>query len=435
MGPLVNRYLCKDGSHRWFEWRSIAHLDRGLVYAVARDVTEQKLAEGLLAAAAEREEKLQRQLMFADRMASVGTLAAGVAHQINNPLASAAANIAIILEQLDRSPEERPGLRAMAADVQVAAERIRKSVRSLMTLSRAEEERRNPIQLARVLELATDITENELHGRARLVKDYGVTPLVSADEARLGHVFINLLVNAVQALPEGRSDANEIRIVTSTDPEGRAVVEVRDNGVGIPESRMSRIFDPFFTTQAVGVGIGLGLSICHAIVTGMGGEISVVSEPGRGATFRVTLPAAAPVESEVTAPASPQRVTPASGAILVVDDEVAVGMALGRVLGAHAVTVVSAARQALALLESGVSFDLILSDLMMPDMSGMEFYDELVERFPATAQRVIFMSGGAYTPRASSFLERVSNARIDKPFDPSAVRVLVQRHLSAARAG
>jgi PAS domain S-box-containing protein len=294
MAPLVNRYRCKDGSFRWLEWRSIAHPDLGLVYAAARDVTDQKLAEERLAAAAEREETLQRQLMFADRMASIGTLAGGVAHEINNPLAAVTANIAMILEELDRAPVERSELREMAIDIQTAAERIRKIVRGLTTFSRADEERRVVIELRPVLELATEMVANQLRERARLVKDYGTTPLVDADEARLGQVFINLLVNAVQALPEGKPHANEIRVATTTDAQGRAVVEIHDTGAGIPASLMARIFDPFFTTRAVGVGPGLGLSICHAIVTGMGGEISVASEPGGGTAFRVALLAAKP---------------------------------------------------------------------------------------------------------------------------------------------
>jgi PAS domain S-box-containing protein len=294
MGALRNRYRCKDGSYRWFEWRSVAHLDRGLVYAAARDITEQKLAEVRLAEADLREQKLQRQLMFADRMASVGVLAGGVAHEINNPLASLMGNIAMIIEELDRAPNPNSELREMGVDIQSAAERIRKIVRGLTSFSRAEVECRGVIDLRPVLDLATDMTSNQIQGRARLVKDYGDTPQVDADEARLGQVFINLLVNAAQALPEGHRDTNQIRIATTTDPEGRAVVEVHDTGSGISKSAMVRIFDPFFTTKDVGVGIGLGLSICHTLVTGMGGEISAASEPGHGATFRVVLPAASP---------------------------------------------------------------------------------------------------------------------------------------------
>jgi two-component system, cell cycle sensor histidine kinase and response regulator CckA len=433
MGPLINRYLCKDGSFRWFEWRSIAHLDHGLVYAAARDVTEKKLAEQSLAEAAERQAKLERQLMFAERMATVGTLAGGVAHEVNNPLVSVMANISMIIEELDRAPQERSELREMAVDVQEGAERIRNVVRALKTFSRSDDERRAVIDLRPVLKLATDMTSHELRDRARLVKDYVSTPLVDADEARLGQVFVNLLMNAAQALPEGHVDTNEIRIVTMTDAEGRAVVEIRDTGAGIPATLMPRIFDPFFTTKAVGVGTGLGLSICHTIVTGMGGDISATSEPGRGTAIRVVLPAASRAPSYLPALADCRHAGIAFAAILVVDDEPAVGSVLARIFRDHEVTVVTAARKALGLIEGGKTFDVILSDLMMPEMSGIEFYDELAERFPEAARRVIFMSGGAYTARANAFLDRVTNARIDKPFAPSAVRDLVSWHLAAMR--
>ncbi|CAN5925212.1 hypothetical protein BH11MYX4_BH11MYX4_34540 [soil metagenome] len=432
MGPLTNRYLCKDGSFRWFEWRSIAHLDRGLVYAGARDVTEQKLAEELLAQAQERETQLQRRLTFADRMASIGTLAGGVAHEINNPLACVTANIALMIEELGgRAPQLSP-LREMAADVQDAAERIRKIVRALATFSRADEEQRAPVDLHAVLELATAMISHELRDRARVVREYGAVPPVEADESRLTQVFINLLVNAVQALPEGRSETNEIRLRTATDAAGRAVIEVTDTGAGIRPEVMTRIFDPFFTTKPVGIGTGLGLSICHTIVTGLGGEISATSEPGRGTTFCVVLPAVSPRRRDPAPPADSAPAVTAPAAILVVDDEPAVGTVLARVLRHHDVTVVHAARTALDLLEAGSRFDVIFSDLMMPEMSGMDFYDELVLRHPEAARRVVFVSGGAFTPRAGEFLETVTNPRLGKPFDARAVRAVVQQLIAGA---
>ena len=436
MGPLVNRYLCRDGSFRWFEWRSIAHPERGLVYAAARDITDQKLAEERLREANEREAKLAQQLVFADRLASVGTLAAGVAHEINNPLASVTANIELLIDELEAlgagsTSARLAESRAMAIDVRTGAERIRKIVLSLKTFSRAEGERRVDLEVRPVLELAVDLAANEIRHRAQLVKDFGPTPLVRADEARLAQVFINLLVNAAQALPEGASDEHEIRIATSTDAAGRAVIEIRDSGPGIPASIIGRIFDPFFTTKAVGVGTGLGLSVCHNLVTEMGGEITVWSEPGRGATFQVILPAvvaaAAAVAGEVAPAAGSTLPKPkARASILVVDDDKAVGIALRRVLRDHDVSVVTEARSGLELLASGKRFDVILSDLMMPEMSGMEFYDELTRRFPAAADRVVFISGGTFTPSAKAFLDRVPNPRLEKPFDPRRLREIIE---------
>ena len=429
-----NRYLCKDGSYRWFEWRSVAHSDRELVYAAARDVTEQKRAEERLGEAKAIQEKLQRQLIFADRMASVGTLAAGVAHEINNPLAFVSGNIGLMIEDLDAlsnapDPSLLAELRDMARDVQEGADRIRKIVRGLKTFSRAEQERRSVIELRPLLELSINMAFNEIRHRARLVKDYRKTPRVEADDARLGQVFINLLINAAQALPEGDGEAHEIRVVTSTDEDGRAVIEVRDTGAGIPALLLSRIFDPFFTTKPVGIGTGLGLSVCHNIVTSLGGEITVASEEGHGTTFRVVLPPAPQAAIEREAELAPAPAPPAGGcaAVLLVDDEPAMGTVLRRVLREHDVTAVTSARSALELLAAGQRFDIILSDLMMPEVSGMDFYDEVSRRFPEVVGRLVFVSGGAFTPVANAFLDRVTNERIEKPFDASILRELVRR--------
>jgi two-component system cell cycle sensor histidine kinase/response regulator CckA len=432
MGTLTNRYLCKSGEIRFLEWRSVAHMGRQLVYAAARDVTDQRHAEALLEQAKATQEKLQRQLVFADRMASVGTLAAGVAHEINNPLAYVTANVSMMIEELDRVGVEGPStgsteLREMALEAQAGAERIRKIVRGLKTFSRAEEERRAVIDVRPVLELSINMTFNEIRHRARLVKDYRPTPLVEADEARLGQVFINLLVNAAQALPVGESESHEIRIVTWTDETGRAAIEIRDTGAGIPAEHLGRIFDPFFTTKPVGIGTGIGLSICHSIVTGMSGEIAVTSEPGRGTTFRLVLPPATARVGDSAEAQTSAKPPVVCASILVVDDEPAVGLVLRRVLRDHEVTSLTSASDALALLETGKRFDLILSDLMMPEMSGMDFYDELARRQPALASRIVFISGGAFTPNANAFLDRVPNERLDKPFDLRRVRELVQR--------
>ena len=430
---IVNRYLCKDGSYRWLEWRSVADVAGGLVYAAARDITEQKRSEEALAKATAMQTHLQSQLVIADRLASVGMLASGVAHEINNPLASVSANIALIVEALGRGPAgaERDELLAMAMDVDHAAARIQKIVAGLSTFARAEREQvLRPTNVADVLDLAVEMTTSELRQRARLVKDYGEIPIAAADEARLGQVFINLLVNAAQAIASVDGHAHEIRIVTSTDAAGRPSIAIHDSGIGIPPRLIDRVFDPFFTTKPVGMGTGLGLTIARNLVTAMGGEITVTSEERRGTIFRVVLhPAVAPLPAVATVRSTtpPPITTVAVSRILVVDDEPSVGAVLARVLRDRDVTVVSRAADALDLLAAGRHFDLVLSDLMMPELSGMDLYDEVRRRFPAVASRFVFMSGGAFTPGAIAFLERVSNERIDKPFAPQRVRELVER--------
>lgn len=426
---LTNRYLCRDGTYRWFEWRSVSDPVREQVYATARDLTTEREAR-------EAREQLQRQLILADRMASVGTLAAGVAHEINNPLAYVIANLDMLGEEMRHVNAASVAAQMaecveMVGDAREGAERIRKIVRGLKTFSRAEEERRTVIEVRPVLELSIDMAFNEIRHRARLVKDYGEIPKVEVDDARLGQVFINLLVNAAQALPDGGAEENEIRVLTSTDALGRAVIEVRDTGAGIPEEVLGRIFEPFFTTKPVGVGTGLGLFVCHNIIASMGGEITATNLPGRGAVLRVTLPAAVDRAHERPGPTEPPVAPPSRRArVLVVDDERAVGVILARLLRDHDVTCVTAAREGLDLLMSDEAFDVVLCDLMMPAMSGMDLYDELARLRPEAAERMVFITGGAFTQAALSFLERVPNERIEKPFAAATVRALVQRFVS-----
>jgi PAS domain S-box-containing protein len=248
-----------------------------------QDVTERKQVEG--------------RLMIADRMASVGTLAAGVAHEINNPLTYVISNLDLIAEDLDEPArasfaDQLEGLKELIAEARQGSERIRKIVRGLKTLSHFDEEHRVALDVRQVLDGAIDIAFNEVRHRARLVKDYRAAPAVLADEAKLAQVFLNLIVNAAQALPEGQADRHEIRVATGRDPAGRALVEVHDTGPGMTQEVLDRVFDPFFTTKPIGLGTGLGLSICHGIVSALGGEITVESEPGKGTVFRVFLPAA-----------------------------------------------------------------------------------------------------------------------------------------------
>ncbi|MDB4995010.1 MAG: sensor histidine kinase/response regulator, partial [Myxococcaceae bacterium] len=406
--------------------RSSAGMVHGAVL-VFRDLTADRSAEAIQA-------QLQRQLIFADRMASVGTLAAGVAHEINNPLTYVSANVDTAIEEVRAlagasASGRMRDLEEILLEAREGAARITKIVRGLKTFSRLEEERRGVIDLVPVLELSINMAFNEIRHRARLVKDYGKLPLVDGDEARLAQVFINLLVNAAQALPADDMAGNEIRIVTSTDASGRAVIEICDTGPGIVPVILSRIFDPFFTTKPVGVGTGLGLAICHNIVTGMGGEISAHSELGRGTTFRVALLAstssAASSGTAAVAEGPPIR----SAQVLVVDDEPAVGMAVRRVLRGHEVTVVTSAQDAIDLLAEGRDFDVIFSDLMMPGISGRELYAILARQHPKMASRVVFVTGGAFTPEANVFLDGIANERLEKPFELKQLRKMVERFL------
>lgn len=382
------------------------------VVRVTRDTTEHR--------------RLQAQLMVTDRLASMGTLAAGVAHEINNPLASVLANLELIAPQLERSglPAD---LRAALEDAREAADRVRLIVRDLKVFSRAEEERTTAVDVTRVLDSAIRMTWNEVRHRARLCKEYQAVPAVSGNEARLGQVFVNLLVNAAQALPEGHADTKEIRLSAGHD-DSRVWVDVADSGPGIPPEHLRLIFNPFFTTKAPGVGTGLGLAICQRIVTEFGGEITVESQVGVGTRFRVTLPVSQqPVEAR-PAPPAPDRVR--RGRVLVVDDDALIVTAVRRALGAlHDVQTFTSAEEALRVLEAGLQCDLILCDLMMPVMTGVDFYEALARRRPEMAERVVFMTGGAFTLRARQALDNLPNERFEKPFSVPELRGLVARRV------
>jgi PAS domain S-box-containing protein len=395
-----------------------------LVFSVGRDITEQV--------------KAQAQLMASDRMASVGTLAAGVAHEINNPLAAVVANLEFATRAtsglVERSPRpEFADLLDSLRDAREATDRVRAIVRDLKLFSRVEEDQRQPVELRRVIESALRMAWNEIRHRAQLVKDYGDVPLVDANESRLGQVFLNLIVNAAQALPEGHADVHYIRIRTRNDSSGMVVAEVEDTGSGIRPEVMKRLFTPFFTTKPRGVGTGLGLSICRRILGDLGGEVTVESTLGRGTIFRVALkPATADSGSRIAvAPAAAE--TPRRGRILIVDDELVVAKAIRRMLGReHDVVVITSAREALDRIVSGERFDVILCDLMMPIVTGAQFYDELTLLSPGIAARIVFLTGGAFTAKTREFLDRVPNARLEKPFESQTLRALVNERLRLA---
>ncbi len=397
---------------------------RRLLPAIERELREASLR-------AERR-KLQDQLVISDRMASMGTLAAGVAHEINNPLACVVANLDLAVRDLTRMAEKLglgldfDDVREELGDARSAAERIRNIVRDLKIFSRAHDDELGPVDAARVLESTLRMAWNEIRHRARLVKNYAPTPPVQASESRLGQMFLNLVVNAAQAIEEGRAEDNEIRIATSTDTNGFVVVEIADTGSGMPPEVVERLFTPFFTTKPVGVGTGLGLSICHRLVTGFGGTIEVDSAPGRGTTFRISLPPAASEPAVEAHPVVLDRSASRRGKVLVVDDEPMIAAVIRRTLSKeHEVVALTAASEALDRIRGGESFDVILCDLMMPQMTAMDLHAELRSVDPAHAARMIFMTGGAFTPAARAFLDQVPNQRVEKPFDAQHLRALV----------
>jgi signal transduction histidine kinase/CheY-like chemotaxis protein len=416
-------------------WTPVRDADRRVTGAigVAIDVTQQRRAEETLV-------ETEVRLVEADRMANLGLLAAGVAHEINNPLTYVRLNLGRLVSlELSRTPLTPVRLHRLdlLRETREGIDRVEQIVRDLKRLARGGDAtpERAPVELAPVLDSALRVVAHEIKHRACLVRDLARVPRVIADERRLAQVFLNLLVNAAQSIPEGEAHLNQIRVATRS-AAGLVFVEIADTGTGIPPDNLKRIFEPFFTTKP-GTGTGLGLSICQDIVTALGGEITVESVLGRGTTFRVILPAA-PLDTAEAARATAElpAVQPRRrGRVLVIDDERSVALAVAQVLEErHEVRTASSGREAMAILQEDHDFDVILTDLMMPEVTGMDLHDALSLVDPEMAGRMIFMTGGAFTLRAHKFLAGVQNRRLEKPFDPTTLLEVIDSQLADAIA-
>lgn len=267
--------------------------------------------------------------------------------------------------------------------------------------------------------------------RAELLRHRGDVPPAAGQESRLVQVFVNLLTNAAQAIPAGDPAKNLIEVTTARLPDGRICVSVADTGGGIAPDHLPRLFDPFFTTKPVGEGTGLGLSICQGIIHGLGGEIRAHSRVGEGSRFEVLLRTSEAALATHTSPSPAPAPAPVAQVqtrprLLVVDDEVRIAQSIGR-LFSRELRVVSEldGRRALNRLKDDRDFDVIVCDLMMPEMSGIELFDEIRRLSPRLARRVIFLTGGAFTPEATAFLDSVRNPVVEKPFDAAQLRSVI----------
>jgi PAS domain S-box-containing protein len=385
------------------------------------------------------ERRLRERIELADRMASLGILAAGVAHEINNPLTYVVSNASVAAAELDRvnrslerlPTRQDPELRRVLKDVgqwleeiEEGAERIKRIVKDLAVFARPDASSDHG-DVVGALEWAARVSEPQLLQRARVVKELRQVPHVTAADARLGQVFLNLLLNAAQAIPEGNPTENSVVLSTSREGSDWVVVRVRDTGSGMSPEIARRIFEPFFTTKPIGAGMGLGLSICHGIVASVGGTLSVESVPGRGSTFTVRLPIAAGRNS-------PERDLDSSSAgrphrLLLIDDEPRLATAVARMMRTiHEVVIVTSGQEALDRLAIDKAFDIVFCDLMMPNMSGMDVHRTLSQSDPELAKRMVFITGGAFSPRAVEFLASVPNPHIVKPFSSAYIMDFVQ---------
>jgi CheY-like chemotaxis protein len=318
------------------------------------------------------------------------------------------------------------------APIRSGTARIGAITRDLRTFSRPGESSLGPVDLRGVVLSVLKLVAKEVEARARLVLDLGETPPVSGNEGRLVQVVLNLMVNAMQALPVDSAAEHEVAVRTGGASNG-AFVEVSDSGPGVPVADRERIFEPFFSTKEIGVGTGLGLFVCRNIVRGLSGDVTVSDRPGGGTTFRVTVPAiSGALPAAAPAPVATPAADPGGHHIVLVEDDVMVGRALSLQLrtAGYRVTVIPDGATARATLPSLADVDLIYCDLMMTGMTGMDLAQSLAVEAPDVSSKMVFMTGGAFLPRAREFVLQHADRTVDKPFDIVAetLRRLGSRH-------
>ncbi|HYG89589.1 MAG TPA: PAS domain S-box protein [Azospirillum sp.] len=369
------------------------------------DLTERKRAEAEI-------ERQRETLHQSEKLAALGSLLAGVAHELNNPLSVVVGHATMLQELAPDAPS-----RDRAAKIKAAAERCARIVRTFLAMARKKPQERGPVRLDTVIEGVLEILAYGLRTSGIEVERAldPTLPPVFGDGDQLHQVIMNLIVNAQQAL-QGHPPPRRLRVAARA-LGGEICVEVADNGPGIEPDILKRIFDPFFTTKPMGLGTGIGLSVCHSIVQAHGGRIEVDSRPGAGTTFTVRLP----VSDAPDQPAATEMRAASAGRaarILVVDDEPEIGELLAEMLAheGHEATVVSNGRAALEWLASQ-STDLIISDLRMPEMDGATLYRELAARRPELLHRILFITGDSLSPDLTQFLAETGVPVIEKPYD------------------
>lgn len=405
------------------------------VYSPVKSSDEQSV-KGIWCLAFETTEmkNLESRLCITERMASLGTMAAGIAHEVNNPLGYVMMALELISEQItsfgDPNGPSRNDILENLRSCEQGLERIQNIVSSLKSFTRADSENRGWIDVRKVIEGTIAFANSEIKHRARLNLDLGETPLVFGNEGQLGQVLLNLVINAAQAIPAGNVADNSITVATRTSQSGWVEISVSDTGCGIAPEAMEKIFEPFYTSKPVGQGTGLGLSICHGIVAGMKGNIRVESKPGAGSVFTVTLPPASlqpQPESPLVDSLENDKSTssPRDSQILIVDDELQFAKTLGKSLASqYAVTVVGSVTEALSTMQKN-DFDVVLCDVMMPYQTGIDLFETLQREQSKHVEKLVFMTGGGLDPKCRERLSGSGRKVLEKPFSIKEIQSLI----------
>lgn len=377
--------------------------------------------------------KLQAHMMATDRMTALGQLAAGVGHEINNPLCYVMMNVEILIEQMKENNLKTYDKRV--STIQKGLERIKTVVGDLKTVSRGTtDETLTHVEINSVLESVLSMMQNEIKHRAVLKYSPTITEPIWIDETRLAQVLLNIVVNAAHSIPVGHVDTNVIEVRTYMDEFDHVVAEIKDSGCGMSEDIQKRIFEPFYTTKPMGSGTGLGLAICQSIVNQFQGRITVKSTVGVGTTFCVSFPGATQEIPANVVMATVPVVAESLGQVMLIDDDEEILEVLQEMVSIkHDWLGFTNARAALEVLKDNQMFDCIICDLMMPKMSGLQFYKAVAELAPHYVNRIIFLTGGSFTAETDTFLKSPGIVFCEKPIDSRALLRAIQACVTAAK--
>jgi signal transduction histidine kinase len=392
----------------------------GAVHIIA-DISQRKQAE-------EERQQMEQKAQLASRLASVGELAAGIAHEINNPLTSVIGYAQLLSGEENVPADMKKDLKAIID----GANRVAGIVKRLLTFARQAKPQQTLVNTADLITATLDLRAYHLrNNNIKVTTQFDPKlPIITADAGQLQQVFLNIIVNAETEMKQSRGKG---KLLIKTEKVGKNIrVSFEDNGPGIAKENLDRIFHPFFTTKDVGEGTGLGLSICYGIIAEHNGKIWAESQTGKGATFIVELPIVTK-SSQVKQAKPPEEKTPkvAKAKILAVDDEPMILQLVSRILAeeGYQVETAGSAASALKMIDTR-RYSLILLDIKMPDMDGIQLYKCLQKMAPSLAKRVMFITGDVMGPETEAFLSRTKAPYATKPFDSGQLKREIERLLA-----
>jgi PAS domain S-box-containing protein len=405
--PYEYRYITGNGETRWVS-ESVASIEyhgKKATLGTSMDITELK--------------ELEQELLTSSKLASVGELAAGIAHEINNPLTGVMGFAQLLVEKKDTPREISKDLESIYQE----SKRAVRIVQNLLRFARQYKPEKKYVDINELIESTLELQSYELKiNNIKVEKNFGTgIPLIIGDYNQLQQVILNIVVNAQQAITETKLRG---RIIITTFAEnGHVKISIADSGPGITSETMSKIFDPFFTTKQVGKGSGLGLSVCHGFVTEHGGKLYAESIPGKGATFFIELPImlknTGVVKEKEAAQTEKGKITSKhTGKILVVDDEPAICDILEKILSeeGHEVDTARSGRIAVNKL-AAKKYDICIIDLKMPGMGGSELFSIIQQTYPELSDKVLFITGDTVTVDTHDILQSTGRPYLTKPFD------------------